>query len=373
MGSEIFENAKSKLQTEKDLANLNKLSLKELNNLYFKLSLISNVPFKIEFQSDRRETIKKLNSMRYWISRRILLDKNILAYIVFGKPDEIKETFRLLFKFGLYLPKDQYLNAINNFWDSIKYINSISQKNVYEIILENLLINPYGRILHLDLLEHQLEDKILPLELTLLPTSNINDVKNINNQIKEWINNENYQINLNDKFIITDHTINKTINNDMYDLRANIHSMIRDVCTNPDIYLNTYKDNIVSLSFDWITNSNFGPKSKEEYADIVITKQTQKPPDNIRYKHLTILGFYWYFYIGINLNSSRNGVRQNFKLVRDTAHDKFILSLPSNWKIVRQFKDYLFILAPDLMINRLKAKRIRSLKFKPIVKINQVK
>ena len=366
MGGEIFDKALRSLELRNintNLYNLNKLSIQQLNELYFKLTLITYVPFKISSEEDKLDYISRLNSYRYWTARRILLDKNVLAFIVHGEPDKVKETFSQLFKFGLYLPKEQYLKAINNYWDSIKYLNNITQDNIYKVVLDNLLFNPFGKGLNFEFLESHVKKKI-NLDISLPPTTKINDVNNINKEINQWINQETSEIIINDKFVQIDHTINKKINFEMFDLRSNILSMIRDACYNPSRFHETIKDNIVSLSFSWIKNPRFGNKTlKPNYADIVITKSNVKPPYNVIYNTRTIFGFIWYFYIGIDFRSSDNLKYMNFSFYDNRHTNKFTLAIPKDWKIIEQNSDYLFILMPDVKINRLKTKTKNWLAF----------
>lgn len=366
MGGEIFGKALRSLELRNintNLYNLNKLSIQQLNELYFKLTLITCVPFKISSEEDKEDYISRLNSYRYWTARRILLDKNVLAFIVHGDPDKVKETFSQLFKFGLYLPKDQYLKAINNYWDSIKYLNNITQDNVYKVVLDNLLFNPFGKGLNFEFLESHVKQKT-NLDISLPPTTKINDVNNINKEINQWINQETSEIIINDKFVQIDHTINKKVNYEMFDLRSNILSMIRDACYNPSRFHETVKDNIVSLAFNWIKNPRFGNKTlKPNYADIIITKSNVKPPYNVIYNTRTIFGFIWYFYIGIDFRSSDNLKYINFSFKDNRHTNRFTLAIPKEWKIIEQNSDFLFILMPDVKINRLKTKTKNWLAF----------
>lgn len=364
MGGEIFEKAQNRLkeniqieQIRKNIYNLNKLSIEQLNSLYFKLSLVTNVPFELIYEADRLDTIKRLNSIRYWVSRQILLNKNILAFIVHGNKDDIKDVMKNLFKFGIYLPKEQYIKAICYYYEEIKNMTKITKENVYDLIIKNLLINPYGR--NIILKNTNLETNNISLEINTIPRTNINDNKNINKEIENWKNDQNiyYEHIKKNRFIITDHTDMAKINKDRFDLSANVTNMIIEALDNPNEYKEIYKDNIISLTFDWIKSNKFSNKSKwQTYADIIITKQNVSKPKDANFNTLYIKNYNWNFSKAIDLNSSINLRKKNFYLDNDRFKQKYILSLPYEWKVIKQKETFLLILAPDIKINNLIAK-----------------
>ena len=328
----------------------------------------------------KKNLIAKLNFVRYWTSRHILLSDQILKFLAFGRKDEIKVWIKTAFEFGLFIPKRQLLRLIKHeLMKKTRFVN-VEMPNLLDLIIKNIAYDPLN--LSKEQKAGQFEEvyyKVPQIRKTPKQRYSLDQLQSqaLNKNAPIWKKTNEINTNCNLYTIYEQGTQNKIINKHVINYRVKCKDFIVDTFRNLKKYITpkAYKDNIISLATKIYLDERFDAKGRNKVpADILITKEILS--DEYVYHKYCYNGYYWYIYKGIEFKIESNKAKIGIWTIGidiDWNYDENTLYIPHCWNMVQKNYDFITIVAGDLSINRNKTKRNLRKLFKNNPFINFIK
>lgn len=365
MGIRIFEHAQNlNLKFDNQSKDLSERDIKENARKWSMLRYAINTKkINIKDNIHRNYLIKYLNKIRYWTANNIMLNKRILAYILFGNKENVRNFMRDAFALGLYLPKVQLIKILNKHYDALKaiYQRNPEELDILEILTKNFFEDPFNNVVEKQVLERD-EINVIRLIPEEMKTKK-DTVKLTDDMIKSYMENvQKIKTNKRPTFITyPGTTIKKILNSQIFDLREKTTKIVINAYySSKHKFIETIKDNIITIAFNW-NFSDENLKFNKVPADIIYNMNLIPPPENANYERYGN----WYIYNGIKWFKRSN----KFYLSENTIvnenlrfdNEKNTLIIPYYWMI----NDTLCFacVVPDIRIDRNIAKIIHKIKF----------
>lgn len=365
MGTELFKsslsrpnNCSSKETVEKNIGSEPKYPAPVTNYLKSLLNEIKDKKdIKLSDEADIKALRVRLNAIRFWISNYILIEDRILAFIAFGNTISVHNFLKTLFQFGIYLPRRKLQQLLIDKFANLKkaYLEDPQfAPNVFSVLTDNWnygLEQDYKpkHIIHED--EVILTgERLMPRKFSVLHFEKQTDA--IAKQIVKIIPKRS-------KFALEPTKTEMKKAKQLFitcapTLRQDIGFLITEAFKNPARYFPMYKDEVISIGFNWNFNQR-NIKGKDCPCDIVITND--KPPPGANYVKLSCKNVFWYVFKGIKSSDIQEFLDKSLFFSKT-------LSIPKHWKVIKQ-EEFILLLTPDLKVNRCIAKIKNILKWRP--------
>ena len=373
MGTRLFEKSPNL-----NLQVLNKETLKAMNKTELTkwslvLDALRNEKIKTNNAGDRFALFKNLNKLRYWTASHIMLNKRILAYLLFGDANIVKYFLKDAFKLGIYLPRKQLYILFNKYFNELRniYISNPNPIDILDLFIENFYFDPFfEREITKETIQ---KERIVTKHDEILNTKK-NSIIITDKNIKQYKKDKKIKTNKRPAFITYPGTTKQIVNEEIFDLRVKTREFIIEAYEKSKYkFIETIKDSIVSVAFNWIKLPGQNTKGFEDFADFVITDAD--PPPNVNYTKIPISRFRLFIYNGIKLCSNNKItlntiINENLRFEFDRKLNNYVLTVPNYWKRTYN-SDFRFekFLVPDIRVNRLIAKTKRRLQFKKSIKL----
>jgi hypothetical protein len=353
--------------------NLLELSLKLNNNEKEILKLETIVKHLTDVQEIdpktldiewKKNLITKLNFIRYWTSKHILLSDQILKFLAYGRKEEIRAWIKTAFKLGLFIPKRQLIRLIKRELSMKICSTNAEMPDLLGLIIKNITYDPLGVSNEQKIGQiKNLNYNVPKIEKTPNQNYKIDQLQTqaLNKNAPIWKRSNEIKSNCNLYTIFEQGTRNKIINKHVLNYRIKCKDYIVDTFKNLKKYIipKVGKDNIISLSTKIYLSERFDSKGRNKVpADIVITKEELS--DDFIYHKYYYNEYNWYIYKGIEFNIETNAAKIGIWTIGIDINwnsEENTLYIPHCWNIVQKNSEFNTIVAGDLFINRNKTKR----------------
>jgi len=343
--------------------NNNEEEISKLETILKNLTDVQEIdPKTLDFEW-KKNLINKLNFIRYWTSKHILLSDQILKFLTYGKKDEIRAWIKTAFKLGLFIPKQQLIRLIKQELSTKIHFANVEMPDLLDLIIKNITYDPTG------VSKEQKIGQIKNLNYNvpkIIKTPNQNYMDQLQSQVLNknapiWKRTNEIKSNCDLYAIFEQGTQNKIINKHVLNYRIKCKDYIVDTFRNLKKYIipKVYKDNIISLSTKICLNERFDSKGRNKVpADIIITREELS--DDFIYHKFTYNEYNWYIYKGIEFNVESNTAKIGIWTIGMDINwnsEENTLYIPHSWNIIQKNSEFNTLVAGDLFINRNKTKR----------------
>jgi len=340
----------------------------DATNVLDKYKEVISVPNIEENKAKIKDILRRANWMRYMTAHHILMNNRVMQFITNAPIPFVRAFLSVAYRYGLYLPKKQMLKilfqSLRDRPNVFEYDISNELPKVIQVIVDNFCFDPGGKNKIYNVPETisfgneklkviQSEPReIFGISKIIIPEMLLDKTHT------HWYAINDLAFNTKNMYIFAQGTDRKIVNKHILNYRQTTKAELVSLFKNVNKYKIpiTYKDNVISISFDWnYTNKKFDTKGiKDVPADIIITNEDM--PSKWDYnKVITYMNnqeHIWYVYKGITVVNNKIGIWQ---IQKDLYLADNALIIPKTCTCLYN-GTHIEILVPDLKINRLKTK-----------------